>query len=275
MTNYINQIEEIWSNISAYTNNEDKIRQAHKTLDYVINLLNCGKERACFKNGAVWEVNEWVKKAILLMFKFSQNEILTLGSVQAYDKIAPKFTANWEEEDFARIGARIVPGAYVRTGVFLGRNVGVMPSFINIGAYIGDNTMIDSMATIGSCAQIGKNCHIASSVTISGVLEPMADKPVIIEDNCFIGAGSQISEGVTICEGSVIGSGVILSSSTKIYDRNTKQLLYGTIPPYSVVVPGIMPISNDETASVLAAIIVKTVDEGTRKKTAINDLLRI
>jgi 2,3,4,5-tetrahydropyridine-2-carboxylate N-succinyltransferase len=274
MKRYITQIEDIWDNTDTYLKNEDKLRQANKVLHIVTNLLDTGKERACFKDENGWQVNTWVKKAILLLFKLSQNEIISLGSVQAYDKISPRFNPNWEEEDFARVGARIVPGAYVRSGVFLGNNVVVMPSFINIGAYIDHNTMIDSMATVGSCAQIGENCHIASSVTIGGVLEPITERPVIIENNCFIGAGSQISEGVIVHEGSVIGSGVILSGSTKIYNRDTNKILYGTIPPYSVVVPGILPTQESNKPSLMCAVIVKTVDKETRRKTTINEMLR-
>jgi 2,3,4,5-tetrahydropyridine-2-carboxylate N-succinyltransferase len=269
----INQIEDIWNNTESYLKNEEKLRKAHKILNVAINMLNSGKERSCYKDSSGWQVNTWVKKAILLMFKLSQNEIFSLGSIEAYDKIAPKFNANWEDEDFNKVGARIVPGAYVRTGVFLGRNVIVMPAFINIGAYIDDGTMIDSMTTVGSCAQIGKNCHISSGVTISGVLEPLSEKPVIIEDNCFIGAGSQISEGVLVEEGSVVGSGVVLTGSTKIYDRTSKQVTYGKIPPFSVVVPGVM--QTEDTASLVCAVIVKTVDENTRKKTSINEILRV
>ena len=272
MQNYISEIEDIWNNTQIYKDDEVLMIKAQELLLGVADLLNSGKERSCYKDDAGWHVNLWIKKAILLMFKLFSSQEFQIGDLSAYDKILPKFSSA-TENDFN--GIRVVPNAYVRNGVFLGQGVVLMPSFVNVGAYIDSGTMVDSMATIGSCAQIGKNCHIASAVTIAGVLEPMSDMPVIIEDNCFIGAGSQISEGVLIEEGSVVGSGVVLSGSTRIYDRNTKEFHYGRIPPYSVVVPGTMPIEDNTKANLICGIIVKTVDENTRKKTSINDILRI
>jgi 2,3,4,5-tetrahydropyridine-2-carboxylate N-succinyltransferase len=193
---YMQEIENIWNDTKAYSSDPRLLKQAKESLQQVVNLLNSGKERSCYKENGIWKVNLWIKKAILLMFKLSQSEIFSLGDLRAYDKIAPRFFTTAGHEDFA--GIRVVPNAYVRNGVFLGQGVILMPSFVNVGAYIDCSTMIDSMVTVGSCAQIGRNCHIASAVTIAGVLEPMSEMPVIIEDNCFIGAGSQISEGVLI-----------------------------------------------------------------------------
>ena len=272
---YIQQIENIWQNQELWLYNHEKQKQGYKLTKVVIDILGKGKERVCYKINGKWQVNEWTKKAILLYFRFARNKIISSGELHAYDKVAPKFDVDWEESNFEALGVRIIPGAYIREGAFLGKNSVIMPSFINIGAYIGENTMIDSMTTIGSCAQIGSNCHISSNVTIGGVLEPIVETPVIIEDKCFIGSGSQITEGVQIEQGAVLGSGLILSSSTKIYNRQTKEITYGRIPPYSVVVPGIINTEgNNYGASPLAAIIVKTVDEQTKSKIAINEILR-
>ncbi len=271
MQNYKNIIQDIWDNSQDYLNDPVELSKSQQFLLEVLNALNKGQQRACFKQDNTWHVNEYIKKAILLYFKFSQNKEFNLGALKCYDKIPSRFDHNSSVQDFENL--RIVPNTYIRNGVFLGRNVIVMPSFINIGAYIDDTTMIDSMTTIGSCAQIGKRCHIASGVTIGGVLEPISHKPVIIEDDCFIGAGAQISEGVLVEEGAVVASGVILSSSVKIYNRQTKEITYGVVPKFSVVVPGVLPSTDGALLS--CCVIVKTVDSSTRAKTAINELLRV
>jgi len=229
-------------------------------------LLESGVLRAAQKTEGTWVVNAWVKRAILLGFKLCENRMMW----NAYDKIALKFE-NWTNEDFASNQIRVVPGATIRYGTYIGKNCIVMPSFVNIGAYIGDGTLVDSNATVGSCAQIGKNCHISANVAVCGVLEPLQDAPVIIEDNCFIGAGSNIGEGVVIGEHSVIAMGLNLSASTKIVNRQTKEVSYGKVPPYSVVVAGSLE-SNGVYLN--CAVIVKQVDAGTRSKTSINQLLR-
>jgi 2,3,4,5-tetrahydropyridine-2-carboxylate N-succinyltransferase len=270
---HIDKIEEIWSDIEAFLQDQTKKTASLLLLSEILRLLNSGEYRICIKENDHWRVNEWLKKAILLLFKFSDVEISFFGSMPVYDKIPLRFNAQVTAKDFAAIGTRIAPGAIIRDGVFLGRGSVIMPAFINLGAYIGQGAMIDSMTTVGSCAQIGANCHISSGVTIAGVLEPLSQKPVIIEDDCFIGAGSQISEGMLIGRGSVVGSGTILSSATKIYDRDSNSIIYNYIPPYSVVVPGFIPDARQE-ASCLCAIIVKKVDASTRSKTSINEILR-
>ena len=255
-------------------------RQAKAELAKVISALDSGVLRVVEKTAAGWVVNEWLKMAILLYFRHHAMQMLT-GAVELkdwqtgwWDKVMPK-TLGWHAADFEKAGFRSVPGAFIRHGAFLGKGVVVMPAFVNIGAYVDTGTMIDSWATVGSCVQIGKNCHIASGVVLGGVLEPVQASPVIIEDDCFIGAQSAITEGVVIGQGAVLAMGVQLSQSTKIYDRKTGTITYGSIPPYSVVVPGTLPVNNDPNGAALyAAIIVKTVDAGTRAKTAINELLR-
>lgn len=262
----INIIEKAWNE------KDQDINYAAPAIEYIINQLDNGEFRVSEKNNQEWIVNDWVKRAILLSFKLASSEVMDNGILKFHDKISLKFT-DWEKEDFVKNMIRAVPGSIVRKGAFLGKNVIVMPSFVNIGAYVDDNTLIDTWATIGSCAQIGKNCHISGGVGIGGVLEPVQASPVIIEDNCFIGARSEIAEGVRVGEGSVISMGVFLSQSTRIYNRLTKEISYGYIPPYSVVVPGTIP-SSDNSHSLNAAIIVKQVDSSTRSKTSINELLR-
>ncbi len=237
-----------------------------KTVYEVIDLLDQGKIRVAEKIDGLWQVNPWIKKAILLYFKF-QKCVVEQGY---YDKIPLKFK-NWDEEKFALHQLRVVPGSTVRFGSFLEKNVIIMPSFVNIGAYIGESTMIDTWATVGSCAQIGKKCHISGGAGIGGVLEPLQAAPVIIEDNCFIGARSEIAEGVIVEEGSVISMGVYLSASTKIIHRETGEIYQGRVPAYSVVVPGTLP---GKIANLYCGVIIKTVDEKTRSKTSINELLR-
>ncbi len=238
----------------------------------VIDALDSGKLRVANKINSQWHVEQWIKKAVLLSFKLSKSEVFEADHFKYYDKIALKFS-HWSAEDFSSAGIRAVPGSIVRKSAYIGKNVVLMPSFVNVGAYIDDGTMIDTWSTVGSCAQVGKNCHISGGVGIGGVLEPIGASPVIIEDNCFIGARSEVAEGVIIGEGSVLSMGVFIGASTKIYNRATGEIIYGKVPPYSVVVPGVLP-SVDGTHSLYAAIIVKQVDAQTRSKTSINELLR-
>ncbi|MDF3047500.1 MAG: dapD [Candidatus Midichloriaceae bacterium] len=236
----------------------------------VLNQLDDGALRIAECIDGEWLVNEWLKKAILLSFKIYENK--AAFEYLAYDKIPLKFHG-WGEEKWLKAGFRVVPGAVVRHSSYISPKAIIMPSFINIGAYIGGGTLIDTWATIGSCAQIGSGCHISGGVGIGGVLEPLQANPVIIEDNVFIGARSEIAEGVIVEEGAVISMGVFIGSSTRIYDRATGQIFYGRVPKYSVVVPGTLPSSDGKTQT-YAVIIVKQVDEKTRAKTSINELLR-
>lgn len=235
--------------------------------------LDSGKLRVAERESVgKWKVNEWAKKAVLLSFRIQDNEILNDGVNKYFDKVPTKF-ADWSEEEFQAAGFRAVPGAVARRGSFVGKNVVLMPSYVNIGAYVDEGAMVDTWATVGSCAQIGKNVHLSGGVGIGGVLEPLQASPTIIEDNCFIGARSEIVEGVIVEEGSVISMGVYIGQSTKIYDRETGQIHYGRVPAGSVVVPGTLP-SGDGTHCLYAAIIVKKVDAQTRAKTSVNELLR-
>jgi 2,3,4,5-tetrahydropyridine-2-carboxylate N-succinyltransferase len=240
-----------------------------------LNLLDAGKIRICEKINENWQVNQWIKKAILLSFRLNDNYLSATNSsgdsVKSFDKVALKF-ANWSEEDFRKAGFRAVSGAVVRHSAFIAKNVVLMPSFVNLGAFVDEGSMIDTWATVGSCAQIGKNCHISGGAGIGGVLEPLQANPVIIEDDCFIGARSEVAEGVIVGRGSVLSMGVYLGASTKIIDRETGEVHYGRVPPYSVVVSGSTPSKNG--TSLYAAIIVKKVDEKTRSKTSVNELLR-
>ena len=239
----------------------------------VIEQLNDGSLRVAQKDGGEWIVNQWVKKAVLLSFRLEDNIVMPSGDhLQFYDKVPTKF-ANYSAADFEKGGFRVVPPAVARRGSFLGKNVILMPSFVNIGAYVDEGTMVDAWATVGSCAQIGKNVHLSGGVGIGGVLEPMQANPTIIEDNCFIGARSEIVEGVIVEENSVISMGVYIGQSTKIYDRTTGEVTYGRIPSGSVVVSGNLP-SADGKYSLYCAVIVKRVDAKTRAKTGINELLR-
>jgi 2,3,4,5-tetrahydropyridine-2-carboxylate N-succinyltransferase len=220
-----------------------------------------------------WKVNQWIKKAVLLSFRLEENIVMPAGEhLQFYDKVPTKF-ANYSAEDFAQAGFRVVPPAVARRGSFIAKNVVLMPSYVNIGAYVDEGAMVDTWATVGSCAQIGKNVHLSGGVGIGGVLEPMQANPTIIEDNCFIGARSEIVEGVIVEENSVISMGVYIGQSTKIYDRATGEVSYGRIPSGSVVVSGNLP-STDGRYSLYCAVIVKRVDAQTRSKTSINELLR-
>lgn len=234
--------------------------------------LDAGTLRVAEKLDGQWVVNEWVKKAVLLSFRLNDNQLMDGAETRFYDKVASKY-ADYSEADFRRDGVRIVPPAMVRKGSFLGKNVVAMPSYVNLGAYVGEGSMIDTWATVGSCAQIGKNVHLSGGVGIGGVLEPLQANPTIIEDNCFIGARSEIVEGVIVEEGAVISMGVYIGQSTRIYDRETGEVHYGRVPAGAVVVPGSLP-AKDGTHSLYAAIIVKKVDAKTRAKVGINELLR-
>lgn len=234
--------------------------------------LDNGSLRVAEKINGEWVVHQWAKKAVLLSFKLNDNRPMGDGDLQFFDKVNSKF-AGWSADDFAKGGMRVVPPAVARKGSYIAKNVILMPSYVNIGAYVDEGTMVDTWATVGSCAQIGKNVHLSGGVGIGGVLEPLQANPTIIEDNCFIGARSEIVEGVIVEEGSVISMGVYIGQSTKILDRETGEISYGRIPAGSVVVSGSLP-SKDGSHSLYCAVIVKKVDAQTRAKTSINDLLR-
>lgn len=242
-------------------------------IETIISTLDCGGIRVAENISNNWICNEWIKKAILIAFKIKKNQLIDNDFTKFYDKLDLKFT-QYSQEMLDKEKIRVVPGAIVRKGAYIGKNTVLMPSFTNIGAYIDDNCMIDTWATIGSCAQIGKNVHISGGVGIGGVLEPLQNNPTIIEDDCFIGARSEIVEGVIIGKGSVISMGVYIGQSTKIYNSITNEVTYGIIPPYSVVIPGSLP-NTKQNFSTYAAIIIKKVDENTRKKVSINELLRL
>jgi 2,3,4,5-tetrahydropyridine-2-carboxylate N-succinyltransferase len=264
----MNQLQQI---TDKYFSSGEVNEELKNTISKVFSLINSGEVKICQKEGSQWKVNQWVKKVILLSFKINNNQISEFGNNKYFDKVPLKFQS-WTERDFQKAGFRAVAGSVVRDGTFIGKNTVLMPSFINIGAYIDEGTMIDSWATVGSCAQIGKNCHISGGAGIGGVLEPLQANPVIIEDNCFIGARSEIVEGVIVGKGSVISMGVFVGQSTKIVDRETGNITYGKIPEYSVVVPG--SIQTKGNISLSCAVIIKRVDEKTRSKTGINELLR-
>ena len=240
----------------------------------VLEQLDSGSLRVAEKKDGEWVVNQWAKKAVLLSFRLNDNLPMPSGAdLQFYDKVPTKF-ANWTTEQFKAAGVRVVPPAVARRGSFIAPGVVLMPSYTNIGAYVDEGTMVDTWATVGSCAQIGKNVHLSGGVGIGGVLEPLQANPTIIEDNCFIGARSEIVEGVVVEEGSVISMGVYIGQSTKIYDRETGEVHYGRVPAGSVVVSGSLP-AKDGSHSLYCAVIVKKVDEKTRSKTSINELLRL
>jgi 2,3,4,5-tetrahydropyridine-2-carboxylate N-succinyltransferase len=244
------------------------------SVDHVLSLLDKGIVRVAFKKGETWETHQWIKKAILLSFRLKGCELMESPSSGTWFDKVPLKCASWTAEDFTTAGFRAVPGSVIRHSAFIGPQVVVMPSFVNVGAYVDAGTMVDTWATIGSCAQIGKNCHISGGVGIGGVLEPLQANPVIIEDNCFIGARSEIAEGTIVAEGSVISMGVFIGASTKIINRQTGDITYGYVPPYSVVVPGTVSAATATQPALACAVIVKQVDAKTRAKTAINDLLR-
>jgi 2,3,4,5-tetrahydropyridine-2-carboxylate N-succinyltransferase len=243
-----------------------------KAIDEAIGCLDSGELRVAEKKDGQWQVNEWLKKAVLLSFRVQDNFVMPGQHTNYFDKVPSKF-ADYTEEDFRSCGFRVVPPAAVRRGSYIGKDVVVMPSFVNIGAYVDSGTMLDTWATVGSCAQIGKNVHISGGAGIGGVLEPLQASPTIIEDNCFIGARSEVVEGVIVEEGSVISMGVFLGQSTRIYNRATGEVTYGRIPPGSVVVSGNLPADNGKY-SLYCAVIVKQVDAKTRGKVSINELLR-
>lgn len=250
-------------------NIKPELKQAIAT---IFDLLDQGAIRIAEKTTDGWHVHQWLKKAILLSFKSNKNHVIDAGYSQFYDK-APLKYLNLTEKQFAQTGVRVVPNAVARYGSYIGPNCVLMPSYVNIGAYIDAGCMIDTWATVGSCAQIGKNVHLSGGAGIGGVLEPLQANPTIIEDNCFIGARSEVVEGVIVGEGSVISMGVFLGQSTKIYNRMTGDISYGYIPPYSVVVPGSLP-AQDGSHSLACAVIIKQVDSKTRSKVSINELLR-
>jgi 2,3,4,5-tetrahydropyridine-2-carboxylate N-succinyltransferase len=266
MQQVIEQAWEIRDQITAECKGDIRME-----VERILSELDAGTLRVAEKTSEGWQVNQWVKKAILLSFRLNPMSVTTSGH---YDKVPLKW-ANWHELEFKTSGFRAVPGSVVRRGAFIGKNVVLMPSFVNLGAYVDEGTMVDTWATIGSCAQIGKNCHISGGAGIGGVLEPLQANPVIIEDNCFIGARSEVAEGVIVEEGSVLSMGVYLGASTKILNRATGEITYGRVPPYSVVVSGTLPGKTPESPSLYCAVIVKQVDEKTRSKTSINELLRV
>lgn len=275
MENIVSQAWDDRTSIGISTDGPIRLAVKHALL-----LLDQGRLRVAEPlNDGRWNTHEWVKKAILLSFRLNRNEDIkgAPGDTFWWDKVAPKFEG-WAGNHFTTAGFRAVPGSYVRHGAFIARDVVLMPSFVNVGAYVGEGTMVDTWATIGSCAQIGKRCHISGGTGIGGVLEPLQAAPVIIEDDVFIGARSEIAEGVRIGQGAVISMGVFIGASTKIVDRATGEVLQGHVPPYAVVVPGTLPAAprpDGLPAPALAcAVIVKRVDAQTRAKTALNDLLR-
>lgn len=264
-------IEQAWENRASITPTSHP--EVRKAVDTVVAQLDAGTLRVAERKGVgQWEVNQWVKKAVLLSFRLSDNEIVQSGDLNFFDKVKTKF-GEMDEAAIRATGVRVVPPAVARRGSFIGKNAILMPSYVNIGAYVDEGTMVDTWATVGSCAQIGKNVHLSGGVGIGGVLEPLQANPTIIEDNCFIGARSEVVEGVIVEENSVISMGVYIGQSTKIYDRATGEVSYGRIPAGSVVVSGNLP-SADGKYSLYCAVIVKRVDAQTRAKTSINDLLR-
>ncbi len=272
-----NAIDQAWEDRAEVTSASSDLR-GH--VEAALAMLDSGEARVAQPDGnGGWQVNQWLKKAVLLSFRLNDNTLIEHGSAGApgFDKVPSKF-ADWGENRFRDAGFRVVPGAVARQGSHIARGVVLMPSFVNIGAYVGEGTMVDTWATVGSCAQIGKNVHISGGAGIGGVLEPLQADPVIIEDGAFIGARSEVAEGVRVGEGAVLSMGVYLGASTKIVDRATGQVHRGQVPPYAVVVPGALPgkplPDGTPGPSLYCAVIVKTVDAQTRSKTGINELLR-
>jgi len=249
--------------------------EVRDSVDAAISLLDSGEARVASKDAdGTWTVHQWLKKAVLLSFRLNANGTIagTPGGGNWWDKVPSKFEG-WGATEFKEAGFRAVPPAAVRRGAYIARNAVLMPSYVNIGAYVGEGTMIDTWASVGSCAQVGANCHISAGTGIGGVLEPLQANPTIIEDNCFIGARSEVVEGVIVGEGSVRAMGVFITQSTKIVNRSTGEIIYGKVPPYSVIVPGTLPDPKGGP-SLACAVIVKTVDAQTRSKTGVNELLR-
>jgi 2,3,4,5-tetrahydropyridine-2-carboxylate N-succinyltransferase len=277
MTDLAAQIEAAFDARDTVTPASADVR---KIVDAALDLLDSGAARVAEPDGqGGWKVNQWLKKAVLLSFRLNDNDTMEFGSAgaPAFDKVPLKFTG-WDADRFRAAGIRVVPGAVVRRSAFISKGVVLMPSFVNLGAHVGEGTMVDTWATVGSCAQIGKNVHLSGGVGIGGVLEPLQANPVVIEDNCFIGARAEVAEGVIVGEGSVLSMGVYLGASTKIVNRATGEVHVGYVPPYSVVVPGNVPgkplPDGTPGPSLYCAVIVKTVDAQTRSKTGINELLR-
>ena len=268
MTDLQTTIDAAWEDRAALsTATTGAVRDA---VDEALSQLDAGTARVAEPDGGGWRVNQWLKKAVLLSFRLNDNRVMD----GAYDKV-PLKTAGWDDARFREAGFRAVPGSVVRRGAFIGRNCVLMPSFVNIGAHVGEGTMVDTWATVGSCAQIGRNVHLSGGVGIGGVLEPLQADPVIIGDGAFIGARAEVAEGVRVGEGAVLSMGVYLGASTRIIDRATGQEYRGEVPPYSVVVSGTAPSkSNPDGPALYCAVIVKTVDAQTRSKTGINELLR-
>jgi 2,3,4,5-tetrahydropyridine-2,6-dicarboxylate N-succinyltransferase len=270
-------LDTAWEDRAAVTPaTRGAVREA---VDEALRLLDDGQARVAEKTDGAWRVNQWLKKAVLLSFRLNDMEVVKGGPGEAtwWDKVPSKF-AGWGENRFKAAGFRAVPNCIVRRGAYIAPGVVLMPSFVNLGAYVDENTMVDTWATVGSCAQIGRNCHISGGAGIGGVLEPLQANPVVIEDNCFIGARAEVAEGVIVGEGSVLSMGVYLGASTKIVDRATGEVFQGRVPPYSVVVSGALPGKNlpdgSPGPSLYCAVIVKSVDAQTRSKTSINELLR-
>jgi 2,3,4,5-tetrahydropyridine-2-carboxylate N-succinyltransferase len=269
-------IDALWdrrTEISAATSGPDR-----DAVDAALALLESGAARVAEPSDTGWQVNQWLKKAVLLSFRLNDSAPMPgAGGAPVFDKVPMKFEG-WGENRFAEAGFRAVPGAIVRRSAFIGRNVVLMPSFVNVGAYVGEGTMIDTWSTVGSCAQVGRHCHISGGVGLGGVLEPLQANPVVIEDDCFIGARSEVAEGFIVERGSVISMGVFLGASTKVIDRATGEVFQGRVPAYSVVVPGTLPgrpLPDGTPGPALAcAVIVKRVDARTREKTSVNELLR-
>ena len=277
MSDLENAIEAAFEARDSVTPASNDVR---KIVEEALELLDSGKGRVAEPDGnGGWKVNQWLKKAVLLSFRLNDNAVMEYGSAgaPAFDKVPLKF-AGWDDARFREAGIRVVPGAVVRHSAHISKGVVLMPSFVNLGAHVGEGTMVDTWATVGSCAQIGKNCHISGGAGIGGVLEPLQANPVVIEDNCFVGARAEVAEGVIVGEGSVLSMGVFIGASTKIVDRATGEIHMGRVPPYSVVVPGNLPgkplADGTPGPSLYCAVIVKTVDAQTRSKTGINELLR-
>ncbi len=270
-------IENAWEVRDTVTPASSDVRA---TVDSVLDLLDSGSARVAEPDGnGGWKVNQWLKKAVLLSFRLNDNGVMDLGSAgaPAFDKVPLKFTG-WDDARFREAGIRVVPGAVVRRSAFIAKGAVLMPSFVNLGAYVGEGSMIDTWATVGSCAQIGKGVHISGGAGIGGVLEPLQANPVVIEDGAFIGARSEVAEGVIVGTGAVLSMGVFIGASTKVVDRATGEIYIGKVPPYSVVVPGALPgkpmADGTPGPSLYCAVIVKIVDAQTRSKTGINELLR-
>jgi len=263
-------IEAAWDNRDGLNvSTKGEVRDA---VEAALADLDTGRARVAEKAGGEWHVHQWLKKAVLLSFRLNDMKLIEGHPGNWWDKVDSKF-AGWTESEFREAGFRAVPGSIVRRSAYIAKGVVLMPSFVNVGAYVGENTMVDGWSTVGSCAQIGRDCHLSGGVGIGGVLEPLQAQPTIIEDNCFIGARSEVAEGVVVGEGSVLSMGVFLTASTKIVDRATGEIFRGRVPPYSVVVPGSLPQGEGRPA-LSCAVIVKRVDERTRAKTSINELLR-